>query len=260
MSRLTVNDIKNIGTSLQKLDDELVNITGKKLKEISAFAVRKESLNFEGLKVAVVPITSGLGIIGGFSDTVCEILKHIGVDAFVTDGTDVTGIHEGIKKANCMFFADDNTFVAVNYASGKISENSEATGLGFASALELASGGIQGKEVLIIGGGKVGCAAADFLYDKGALISIFDIDMEKKFNPEFIRLDEIDKKQFSYIIEASPQIGLISESNATKTAIISAPGVPYELEISFAEKIAESGKIIYNPLEIGVATMMAIIA
>ncbi len=257
MSRLTEKDIENVTVSLQKLDEDFLKITGKNMREISAFAVGNESLNFENLKVAVVPITSGLGIIGGFSQTVCEILKHIGVDAFVTEKTDVSGIYEAFQKANCVFYADDDTFIAVNHINGKISENSEATGLGFASALALASGDIKGKEVLVLGAGKVGLAAADFLHKKGAKIYIYDPNKDENDNLPYQKVQNPDGKRFSYIVEATPCKAVVNEKNASENAVITAPGVPFGVCPEFAKKISKSGNIIHNPLELGVAAMMA---
>ena len=49
------------------------------------------------IRVSIVPIRWGQGVIEGFCDATASILAHLGFDAFVTGHTDVSGLGEACE-------------------------------------------------------------------------------------------------------------------------------------------------------------------
>lgn len=181
MTRLKQEDIFNIPSSLDAFDEELRKKTGHTLREIAFHAAgwddAKGRDTCSTVKVAVVPVDSGQGILSGFTETVKKIVEHIGFPAFVTQGTDVAGLAEAIdKNSDIMMLADDYRFIGLDMKHRRVVDNAEATGRGFASVLELMVGGLKGEKVLIIGCGPVGRSAAASLLTVGAQITICDVN------------------------------------------------------------------------------------
>ncbi|MCP4157257.1 MAG: 3-methylornithyl-N6-L-lysine dehydrogenase PylD, partial [bacterium] len=100
MTRLKVDDIKDISKKLIDYDNELLRKTNHGLRGIACHAagIDEEKLlkTIRQIKIVVVPIKSGIGIITGFSNTVVQIVRHIGFDGFVTSTTDVAGLAEAV--------------------------------------------------------------------------------------------------------------------------------------------------------------------
>jgi 3-methylornithyl-N6-L-lysine dehydrogenase len=267
MTRLRNTDIKDIGRTLNDYDASLLKKTGHSLKGIAIRAAGiSERAMEEGLmahRTAVVPVTTGEGIIDGFVEAVYRILTHLGAEAFITTGTDVQGFAEGIEKgATILFCADDDRFVALRFASRKVVDNTEATAQGFVTALDLMAGGLQDRRVLVIGGaGRVGWKAASFLKHKGAQVSAFDIDqhkLETLAKGSDIQIEaEIEKSLMRHrlFFDASPAGDFIQAKHIKPDTLIAAPGVPLGLtEEAYA---LVQGRLIHDPLQIGVATMLA---
>lgn len=104
------------------------------------------------IKVVVVPITSGLGVISGFSESVNSIVGRLGMDSRFTTKTDVAGFSEGVESgADIIMMADDNRFIAYNTRVNRFIDNWTGTALGYSIALKNAAGGLEGKEVVVIG-------------------------------------------------------------------------------------------------------------
>ncbi len=256
MTRLASSDIATVVEWLDALDRSLVDATGATLTEIAQYAVG-EAVDFHHVKNSVVPITAGQGIIGGFSQTVAGILRHMGVDAFVTSRTDVGGLYEGRMNSSCQFAADDDTFFAVNLENNQVSENGYATGLGFAAALDLAAKGVENKPVLVAGAGPVGLTAADYFASKGAIVTLYDIDASKLEDRPYETTTSIAGRKFSLVLEATTAENVITKDVLTPNAIVSAPGVPLGVEAKLAQELTDSNRLIHNPLELGTAVMMA---
>ena len=187
MTRLREEDISNISLNLKKYDNQLLSNVGKSLSEIAAYAIgstKKEIYDsYQALPVAVIPVTCGEGIINGFSDSVQKIIEFMGFTAFVTGHKDVGGLAEAVKKgAKVIFLADDNYFVAINFFTGKVVDNGKATGKGYAAALDLMSGRLHDKKVLLIGAGAVGTGAAAFMSAQGARVFVYDVNREQAEN------------------------------------------------------------------------------
>lgn len=262
MTRLVKKDIAELDKNLSHLDRLLEVATGKSLLEIGALAMGK-ALPLIPTRIAVVPITTGLGIIQGFSETVTAILVYLGADAFITEKTDVSGLQEAFfRGAEVVFMADDQAFSAFHFKNGIFSDNSVATGRGFAAALYLAAKAQAEREVLVLGAGPVGQAAIEFLLEKNVLVVLGEIDQDKaracgEKYPDIKIVADWTAGVYQYIVEATPIPELIKAKNITDQSIIAAPGVPFGVAPGAAEK---ADQIIHNLLELGVATMLCAIS
>lgn len=271
MTRLINADISDIAANLKNYDAELAARTGHTLSSIACRAVDTGEGRIKkvlpDLQVAVVPISSGQGIIGGFCDAVLSILAHMGANAFVTQSTDVAGIAEAVqKKADVMMLADDERFVALHIHSRKIADNAVCTARAFATGLNLMAGGVKGKAVLVIGCGPVGGSAAQSLVHMGARVSVYDINGEAAQNwVEGIRhkldthiqlVDTLDAAlvQHRFILDASPAGSIIHAQHITPDTYVSAPGMPCGLDDE--AKTVISRRMLHDPLQLGVATML----
>jgi pyrrolysine biosynthesis protein PylD len=267
MTRLRNTDIKDIGSTLKDYDASLLKKTGLPLRGIAIQAAGiSERTMKEGLaahRVAVVPITTGEGIIKGFADAVSRILTHLGARVFVTAGTDVQGFAEAMGKgATLVFCADDDRFVALRFAPRKVVDNADATARGFVTALDLMAGGLRDRQVLVIGGaGQVGWKATSLLREKGAQVSVFDIDrrkLETLAKGSDIRIEaKLEKSLMRHRLyfDASPGAGLIRAEHIRPGTLIAAPGVP--LGVKKEAYLLVQDRLIHDPLQIGVATMLA---
>lgn len=259
MTRLAKGDMESMDKNLNHLDQALQAATGKSLLEIGAFAMGKEPV-LKSMKIAVVPITAGLGIIEGFCEKVKEILVYFGADAFATDKTDIAGIQEAFyKSAEAVFMADDQTFSAFHFKKKIFSDNGIATGRGFAAALYLAADQAEEMEVLVLGAGPVGQAAIEFLLEKKVRIILGEADQDKasacqEKYPKLTVAADWSAEVYKYIIEATPISQLIKTKNVTNQTIIAAPGVPFGVEPA---AVSKADRVIHNLLELGVATMLS---
>lgn len=259
MTRLRKNDIDTITENLSKYEAEFKKQTGKSLLEIAMSALNMKT-PIRNVRTAVVPVTTGLGIIDGFSNTVCGILRYLGVDAFVTEKVDVGGMQEAYKKgAEMLFMADDDTCSCFSTLGNAYSDNGYATGIGFAAALvsSMKKRKAIGERVLVLGVGPVGRAAAEYLQKAGCEVWVHDINqvasrafinthpgIEILYSPEL-------KCEFDYILDATPVANVIGKQDVTEQTVIAAPGMPLGVE----ETAASIAQIIHNPLELGIITM-----
>lgn len=259
MTRLVEADIRPILVNLKKYDGTVKQQTGMALMDIAMQAAGLKK-PFPHMKTAVVPVTSGLGIIDGFSAAVCGILSCFGIDAFVTEKTDVGGIQEAYKNgAELIFMADDDVCSAFSLREGVYSDNGYATGIGFAAALKAAMDRRKGTErkVLVLGLGPVGCAAAEYLQESGCEVWVYDSQegVLNSFIPKHPGIRAFNgrqpKKAFPYIYDATPVANVILREDVTKQTVIAAPGIPLGVETE-AKQVAE---VIHNPLELGILTM-----
>ncbi|MGN1015320.1 MAG: 3-methylornithyl-N6-L-lysine dehydrogenase PylD [Butyricicoccus sp.] len=255
MTRLTEQDIEHLTQQLQQLDAELTALCGMPLRELALTASGLAAADMRSLRIGVVPITAGRGVIGGFSDSVCGILNHIGADAFVTDGTDVEGIYQSMRQADCGMYADDNRYLSVRYGNGTVSDNGDATGRGFAAALLAVAGSLDGETVLVTGAGPVGRAAANWLTAHGAQVVVCDVDPDKLRDLPYDTISSLDGRQFRYVLDATPAADVIHAGHITEDAVVAAPGMPLGIAEDAVEKLRRGGTLIHNPLELGTAVM-----
>lgn len=261
MTRLTEDLIEDLPRRAARRNAEMLEQTGMDLKTLAFRAIGKDASDYDlGLyTAAAVPITSGLGIIGGFSLGVSSILESMGFRSSVTSETDVNGFFKALENgADIIFMADDRTYLAYNRRTGVYSNNSFGTAAGYAQALDGAAGGLRGKKVLVVGAGMVGTQAVKILTGKGAIVSVTDIVYEKSLNLAHTygatALQNVSEAISShiYILNASP--GLIPGNLVSEGAIIASPGIPYAFD---GEGESRAKTIIHDPLDIGTAVMAA---
>jgi len=266
MTRLQQQDIDELRPNLSTYEQRLRAATGSGLADIAAHALGMQPITngrlLRDTVAAVIPVSYGEGLIPGFSEAVQSILAFLGCTAFVTEQSNVLGLGEAIEqRATLMFLSDDDDFVAMNLTTGRTSHNSEATGRGYGAALDLMAGGVDARDVLIIGAGPVGQAAARYLDAHGGRVTVYDHDHDRAHALiETIsggrRATDlaIALQRCSLIIEATPSAGVLTRKNLTSRTMIAAPGVPLGVD---SEGQAFLGRrLIHDALEIGVATML----
>lgn len=266
MTRLQTDDITGLGERLRAYEDRLHKATGVGLAGIAAHSLGKSTAAFANIlkatMVGVIPVSYGEGIIPGFSEAVKNILEFLGVAVFVTRQANLRGLGEAVERgASVLFLSDDDDFVAINLATRKVAGNSEATGRGYGAALELMAGGIQDREVLVIGAGPVGHSAARYLSSRGGRVVIHDRDaaqgrlladtiLGSSFTMDLAAM----LQRCALIIEATPSPRVIAHQYITSGTLVAAPGVPLGVDAEGREMLG--GRLIHDPLEIGVATML----
>lgn len=283
VDRLEEDEIADVLEGLDRLDEESRRISGLTIAEIAcesagfdgasfmdgnvhllagsdasgpAFPKTDEPVKggFRAARVAVVPVTSGYGLIGGFAKTVAGILEHVGADAFVTEQTDLSGVEEAHRRgASIVFLADDYTFCAIGIAGAALSDNGVATGHAFATALAHMG---AGNEALVLGAGPVGTAATERLVALGFDVSAYDTD-EARLDRLVARTGARKETSASCIgnhrniLDATTGAGFITRADVTPETCISAPGIP----LGVTQEAARTVRLFHNPLELGVAAM-----
>lgn len=267
MTRLTTEDIASISENLAHYDRELISKTGCSLRQIACEAMDIAERDIQDVLpevcVGVIPVSFGEGILGEFSQTVADIVAHVGCRTFVTEATDVGGIAESMERnADVIMLADDDRFIALHLRSRRIMDNSSATGTGYVAGLKCMAGGLKGRKVLVMGCGPVGRSAVKTLLKLKTNVSIYDVN-SKCYNVLFKVIDKInihivdhlDKalQEHDYIIDATPAEDVIHADHIDTGTVISAPGVPLGLGDAALTRI--ENRLLHDPLQIGVATM-----
>jgi len=271
MTRLQPDDICYITSNLSDYSRNMENKTGRSLFGIACHTcgmdeetVKKRLID---KSICVVPVTAGLGIISHFSDTVAAILTFLGYRATLADRTDVSGVAQAFESGkDALIMADDHRFVAIDLHARQVIDNTDATGRGFAAALDLMAGGIRGRDVLVMGCGPVGAAGADMLVSKGARVVLLDkhrnaaVRVKKNLTDRYRTTDiiiEEDLKtalsRYRFILEATPCPDTITSDMVSPDMRVAAPGVP--LGVSSDAKALLGSHLVHDTLEIGVAVM-----
>jgi pyrrolysine biosynthesis protein PylD len=270
MTRLQSDDISDIPSQLIAYDEELLLKTGHNLRPLACHAVELKDEDVRGamsaMRVGVVPIRWGQGVIEGFCDATAAILRHLGFDTFITAHADVSGLAEAYEaRADAIFLADDDDFVVLNSRTHQYIHNANATGRGFAAGLHLMAGGLAGQKVLVLGCGAVGRTAIARLLNYDAKVAIFDIDSGRcrefkssRSGPDSINLTiEADIHEalarHSLIVDATNAAEIIRAESISAQTLMAAPGIPVGLSRNAVKKI--SNRLLHDPLQIGVATM-----
>ena len=270
MTRLQEKDIDQIVYQMEQYNQELICKTGHALSEIAAHAIGVNRMG-EGVcdpgPIAVIPMTCGQGVISGFAETVAGILTFLGMKAFVPNSSDAKGFAEALEqKAEILFMADDDKFIATYLKTGRWSDNSEATGRGYVAALDYMTRGLKDRNVLIIGAGPVGCAAAFSVLDFGGKVHVYDKNYrasEKLANDvlerrgQVIHIEkELDSalKDHRVIFDACSEAEFITQDHLYSDSYVAAPGVPLGIHADAIERIQR--RLIHDPLQLGVATML----
>jgi len=267
MTRLTGENIRDIGTTLKQYDESLIRKTGRPLKQIAIQAAGISEKVFEDALVlnvaAVIPITCGQGMIQGFAESVRAILHHLGARTVRPRGADIAGIAEAVEKgATVVFCSDDDRFVAINLPLLRVVDNTEATVKGYVTALELMAGGLSGRQVLVIGGaGQLGWKAVGLLETKGAEVAAFDLNQSKLKELTKGRKTKVERdleealRRYSIFFDASPAADIIQSEHIRPETLLAAPGIPLGCTTQAYGLVKD--RLIHDPLQIGVATMLA---
>ena len=266
MTRLRTEWVEDIYTDLEAAQKSLLSKCGTDYAALAArvCGVTRDALIKEALHIraAAVPVSQGQGVIGRFSETVAAILRVSGFSAFLTAATDVCGIQEAHDRgANALFLADDRRFIALHTEKGTLADNNEATVLGYLAALEAVAGGFTGKDVLVLGCGRLGGIARKELKRRGAEAVAFDRDPEA--------LARASAEGFSVIRHAREIAGFRLVFDTTSSgdwlgpgmihpeALIAALGVPLSLDA--AARAVHDARLIHDLLPIGVVSMFGLL-
>jgi len=267
MTRLSSELISGMNEIIAAYELELVQKSGLTLRQIAArTAGLSEEILCEAFRyecVAVIPVTAGQGVIKGFTQAVEGIIEHLGCPCFITANSDAAGLAESIEKgATIVFMADDNRFIAINLSHKCVVANDLATGWSYAYALDACAGGLNGRDVLLIGAGRVGKHALCALHRLGAKVGVFDIDGSKvqtlidkfKIKQEENLPDALDR--YTLLFDASPAPDIIHPEHIKPETIIAACGIPIGLSDKARNLVEE--RLIHDPLQLGTAAMLAI--
>ncbi|MCD6598954.1 MAG: 3-methylornithyl-N6-L-lysine dehydrogenase PylD [Dehalococcoidia bacterium] len=265
MTRLTSESLMHMAEELDEYDMGLLRKTGCTLREIACQAADVPEADVRAVSistpVAVIPITSGEGVIGYFAQAVQSIVNYIGFTSFVTNEYDVAGLAEGIERgAKIIFLADDDCFVAINLPRGLVADNAEATARGYVTALKCLSGELRNRKVLVIGAGLVGSKAVRFLKRLGSKVAVFDIDQAKTevLAREYgvIREENFIEalQQHTILLDASPASEIIQAEHIKSDTVVAACGIPLGLSSEAYSLVKD--RLVHDPLQIGVATML----
>jgi pyrrolysine biosynthesis protein PylD len=261
MTRLTEADVRDLIERLPAFEADLRGVCGLDLRALSlqACALERSASPLEGARVAAVPISTGQGVIPYFSECVRVILAHLGCDAFVTDNADVRGLQEAIERgADVVFVADDQRFVAINVGWGVCSDNDLCTANGYVAALQAAREGLHGRDVLVLGLGPVGRAAARRLTQLGARVLAVEPDPVRAnlgvlyCGAEIVTLGE-GLRQVDRVFDATPAPGLVASDWVTPRSVAAVPAVPSSFTSSAQALLGP--RHTHEPLAIGVAVM-----
>jgi 3-methylornithyl-N6-L-lysine dehydrogenase len=264
VTRLSEDDVNTLVERLKVFETDLRVVCDLGLTELAVRTVSQSAtrISFKGARAAAVPITTGEGVISGFSECVATILRHLGCEAWVTEQTDVRGIQEAIDgAAEAVFVADDYRFVALNVAKDRCVDDDPATADGYVTALEAAAGSLVDRKVLLLGLGPVGRAAARRLVSRGAVVLVVEphlarmqaaLDLGLALSP--VVLAE-GLARCDLVFDASPAAGLIDTVDLRPEAIAAVPGMPSAF--TAAAQVELGPRHIHEPLAIGVAVMAA---
>jgi 3-methylornithyl-N6-L-lysine dehydrogenase len=273
MTRLTSSDLRNLEGSLAAYDNYLRDTTGFDLTGLALDAADLSTDPFTrdalaDLRLGVIPITSGLGLVGGFAQSVAAVLNHLGCRSFVTEATDVAGIAEAVaRRPAAIFLSDDSDFLAMDPIGGTIVHNTKATAQGFVSALARMADGLADRKVLLLGCGALGRAAAEALLERGARLLLVDrvsarrtalkTHLRERFAATAACVMEADEKdaEADLIFDATNTGNHIDLDRITQRTLVAAPGMP--CGITAAARLKLGNRLLHDPLQIGVAAMAA---
>ena len=98
MTRLTETDVTTLTRDLEAFEARLHEATGLGLRDLALRTVTDgdRCVQLRGARVAAVPMSSGEGVIAGFSACVVATLLHLGCDAWMTTQPDVRGMQAAV--------------------------------------------------------------------------------------------------------------------------------------------------------------------
>jgi pyrrolysine biosynthesis protein PylD len=263
MTRLVESDVRCLTADLEAVERDLVKLTGLGLVGIAARACGvgedRARAALARTHAAAVPITSGLGVISGFTECMRAILSFIGCEAHVTGAANVSGFHEALSGGDTLAFAaDDDRFLAFNLSSGGWAENDRGTAEAYVAALDAGAGGVAGKPVLVMGYGRVGPLAAARLAGLGATVLVAEPDGARRaaagaagFETVAVTADGLARCRL--VFDATPVPDIVPASWVTPDSVVAAPGMPCGVTAEAAMLLGE--RLVHEPLALGVAAM-----
>jgi len=265
MTRLRSDEIDRIPSTMEVSDRAFEMKIGADISEVAAHAAGfsgSRATAFDRSEAKVVPMTSGKGVISGFAQAIAAILNHLGLKTEVASKNDVGGISEAFTDgAKMVFAADDEFFVGLNLRNLKVSYNYDATGRGYAAALEKKIDGLDGKSVALIGAGRVGSAAAEYMCGRGANVFAYDplgwkVDELRMRLPLCLKCESVAEciSSGDHVMLAAPGRNFITARMIKEGAIFTAPAVPLGFTKAALKKLGQD-RIIHDKLALGVATM-----
>jgi len=272
MTRLIEEDIHAIEDGLPAYDHFLVQAIGLSLRGIACRSAGLGDLDWQRLaaklRVAVVPVTTGQGLIGGFSRMVQAILSHIGLQTMVTRTTDIAGMAETMEQAaDIVFAADDDRFVAFAPECKSVVDNIDATAAGYVTGLNLMAGGLAHQPALVIGCGPLGRHAALQLCRQRARVTLYDLMPERMHqmrnwlqhacgvSTELTSDLDAALVDHHLIFDATPSADIITVAHIDAHTCIAAPGMPCGTTLAAGKALGP--RLLHDPLQLGVATMAA---
>jgi len=264
MTRLTETDVTTLTRELESVEDRLHEATGMGLRDIALRSVTDgdRCVQLRGARVAAVPMSSGEGVIPGFSACVVATLLHLGCDAWATTQSDVSGIQAAVAAgAEVLFLADDLRFIALHVARSLTVDNDHATADGYVTALEAAAGDLDGRDVLVLGVGSVGRAAVRRLTALSATVHVAEPDAERIEAARAVGLEfEVvtladGLARCDAVFDASPAEGVIDAADVRPGMVAAVPGMPSAFTAAARELLGV--RHMHEPLALGVAVMAA---
>ena len=108
MTRLTSDDIEDVWDGA-RLDTRLEAATGRTVRELAMEAAGlPDGMDLSSFSVVSVPITSGLGEIGGFAQSLDAIARHLGMRSQVSHVPDVSGFAAAVESGADIVLMDRN--------------------------------------------------------------------------------------------------------------------------------------------------------
>lgn len=271
MSRLTTQGIRDLERAAPNWDKTLRERTGLGFIELAASVSGRDIGEIRAaaktMKIAAVPVTSGLGVIGRFSESVAAILRTMGFETFVTDRSDIGGLYEAsCRGADIVFLADDERYIALNLRSGRIADNNIATVAGYMQVLRAMSGGLEGKSAVVLGYGVIGRLFAERLKQAGASVAVYERSIALRemvendgFSWIYDHNTEDPKRvlsRYACIADATNEGDWLRAEDFHEQALFAAPGVPFSFDEASEEKLGN--RCIHDLLEIGTVSMLGL--
>ena len=264
MTRLISEWINEPDNGLKMCNEKLLKLTGMDISALAFLGAGTQLIpkpEMKRFKAAVVRFTAGEGIIGCFAESVASVLSYMGAEVFIPDTSDAAGVYEAVSRgAEILFMADDYGFIALNIKTGKAAENDIATVKGYLSVLSAMAGGVLGRDVLLLGYGRLGQKALDLLLEKGANVNVYDKDRNKTAllkNENVNVLSELRLPISGLVLDVTSEGGWLGAKDVSKDAMIAAPGIPLSLDNE--AYLAAQDRVFHDKLQTGVAVMLAMV-
>jgi 3-methylornithyl-N6-L-lysine dehydrogenase len=282
MTRLTPADVALLPQELDEIDAALCRATARGIGALGRLGASglpdlpvgpsgPGTGQLVGIEVAVVPVTVGKGLLAGFAQAVAAVAGFIGCSSRVTAETDVAGLAAAAEeRARLVLLADDTRFICLDLLSGRLADNGEATGCGYAAALANAillrspSAGGAGRggdrPVLVLGLGPVGRAAARWLVEADFEVLVYDPEpvraakAARERGIHRVLSPEEGLRRTEWILDASPAAGILDDRSLSSCAIVAAPGIPCGVGPAGAARLGD--RLVHEPLALGVSTML----